>query len=110
MNRVRLIMRVEAGDIVHLKYNLKRSMVASKLPFTKAHEVFHGQKVLITSVNITYGEKQHIGYSFLCKLTTVHNHKGVAQFPLDSIDRSYPLIRNGKKFSLLHKKLYIYIP
>jgi hypothetical protein len=110
MDRVRLIMKVEAGDIVHIKMNLKKALSQSKLPYNNGYSKFCGQKVLITSVSITYGEKQHIGYSFICKLANITNDKSYAHLSLDCIDRSYPLIRNGKKFSLLHKRLYIHLP
>jgi hypothetical protein len=102
---VKLKFKIETGDEVYLKNTFKKYFNESTgLLFVKEMDRFQGQRVRITMIVLTYHDKGQ-SYSFVAKRI---NGSGECQrFPLICIDRSQPLIRNGKRYSLKNKDIYI---
>lgn len=95
------------GDEVYLKNTFERYFTKhTGLLFRREMNAFQGQRVRITSVIITYGE-QRATYSFVA--SHLHTNK-CERFPVICIDRSQPLIRNGKRITLIKKEIYIQMP
>lgn len=108
LKRKKLKIRIEPGDEVYLKDTFKKYFTKELgLLFREELGKFNGQRVRIISVIRHYHDQKESTYSFTA--IRVDGLKQYEQFPLVCIDRRQPLIRNGKRISLLNKELYILI-
>ena len=107
MNKPRLKLRIKEGDKVYLKTDLQKQFWTSVLTYNpKEMNVFKGQFVVIYCYGITYNwDTQTHESTITCNL--VNTRSNMVRLPLSCINRSYPLIRNHRKYSLIHKQLYV---
>ena len=107
-NEPRLKLKINTGDRVYLKDTFEKYFSKYSTGITYRPDemnIFRGQQVIVTSLVTTYAHKK-VYHSFTCRMTKVHGSREI-RLPIVCINRSQPLIRNGKKISLIHKELYI---
>lgn len=108
LGKIRHKLRLETKDEVYLKDSFERYFTKKTgLLFRKEMNALCGQRVIVSSTIKTYHENSDPTYSFVA--TSVNGLKHCERLPLECIDRGKPLIRNGRKYSLINKDLYIQI-
>ena len=104
MSNYILSFRIKTGDKVYLKGRFKPYFRKEmNLMYRPAEmDILQGKQIVIALV---LPEFSTITESIVC--TNLNTITTLVRLPLICIDRSKPLIRNGKKYSLLKKTLYI---
>ena len=106
LGKTKLILRVEPQDELYLKSTFEKYFTKETgLLFRKEMNGYQGQRVKVISTIITHHKQKKPTYSIVC--VPINGLKEAQRFPLICIDRSQPLIRNGKRISLKNKELYI---
>ena len=103
-------MEIKTGDIVYLKSTFKKVFTKkSILKYNpRSMNVFQGRKVKIIGVVLNY-TRTGIEGKISCSMMDITENKIQSEILLlDCIDKSKPLIRNNKKYSLLNKELYLF--
>jgi hypothetical protein len=104
-----LILKLQLEDEVYLKNTFKRYFTnQTGLLFRKEMDKFQGQRVRIISVITSYHDDGEISFSFVAM--RINGSKESERFPLICVDRSQPLIRNGKHISMKNKRIYLDSP
>jgi hypothetical protein len=106
--------RLLPGDEIYLKNTFERYFTnKTGLLFRKEMNAFQGQRVRIISTIITYHGYNEKGihriiptFSFVAVQLTTNKWES---FPIICIDRSQPLIRDGKRITLIKKEIYIHM-
>jgi hypothetical protein len=102
-------MKVEPGDKVYLKGNFRDIFKKNNgVRFMPEMDRFRGQQVMILAINLVYTTGESPKPTIICRMICAGQCD--IRIPLECIDRSKGLVRNGTRMTMINKELYINIP